>query len=107
MSSGLTLRQSATRIVVGFANQVLNLNCKQMYKIYSGYSVVYLSTSLVPRPTQFFFCSSVSVDNNTRMRKGGEKRGCGRAAKNVEGLVSFITRVTSGGRKGGRRGGGA
>ena len=22
-----------------------------------------------------FFCSSVSVDNNTRMRKGGEKRG--------------------------------
>ena len=29
--------------------------------------------SLVPRPTPFF-CSSVSVDNNTRMRKGGEKR---------------------------------
>ena len=22
-----------------------------------------------------FFCSSVSVDNNTRMQKGGEKRG--------------------------------
>ena len=22
-----------------------------------------------------FFCSSVSVDNNARMRKGGEKRG--------------------------------
>ena len=33
--------------------------------------------------------------------------GCGRVVKNAEGLVSFITWVTSGGRKGGRKGGGA
>ena len=39
-----------------------------------------------------FFCSSVSVDNNTRMRKGGE---------NVEGLVRFITCFMSSGRRGG------
>ena len=38
-----------------------------------------------------FFCSSVSVDNNTRMRKGGEKRG--RAAKNAEVSPPFHIRV--------------
>ena len=37
-----------------------------------------------------FFCSSVSVDN-----------GCGRAAKNGEGLVRFITCFMSSGRRGG------
>ena len=36
---------------------------------------LHLLVSLVPRPIPRFFCSSVSVDNNTRMRKGGEKRG--------------------------------
>ena len=37
------------------------------------YCQVY-NSSLVPRPTPFF-CSSVCVDNNTRMRKGSEKQG--------------------------------
>ena len=40
-----------------------------------------------------FFCSSVSVDNNTRMRKGGEKRG--RAAKNAEVFHVFRRPSTS------------
>ena len=52
--------------------------------------------SLVPRPTPFF-CSSVSIDNNTR---------CGRAAKNGEGLVLLFTCFMSSGRGGGGGGGG-
>ena len=49
----------------------------------------------VPR----FFCSSVSVDNNTRMRKGGEKRPsasmyyCQRKPKNRKNGVGLGTRL--------------
>ena len=38
---------------------------------HTGTAMKSRTVSLLPR----FFCSSVSVGNNTRMRKGGEKRG--------------------------------
>ena len=57
--------------------------------VYVAVFCLHERVSLVPRPPPFF-CSSVCVQYNTRKRK---------SAKNGEGLVSFITCVTSGGRE--------
>ena len=67
-----SLPRSDQRCVLKARTAVLS-NSYTFHEVKNVISMQYLA-SLVPRLTPFFFGSLVSVDNNTRMRKGGEKR---------------------------------